>query len=222
MALPDRLIYAFDPLCGWCYGFAPVLDAVHDAHPDLPIDVCMGGLVTGERVGPYSAMRDYIKGASARMAKVTGRRLEPAFFNRLLADDSVVSSSVPPCIVTAHAREAAPDTVALLSFMRELQNAHFQRGADYNDPQTYRDVLDAAGIAMDVPALDSTANVEAIAQEFANTRALGINSYPSVLAQGPLNQLRPLAVEYDPDTFLARLSESPADTLRYAMPADGI
>lgn len=35
----ERLIYGFDPLCGWCFAFRPTMHAIREAHPDVPIDV---------------------------------------------------------------------------------------------------------------------------------------------------------------------------------------
>ena len=42
--MTTRLIYAFDPLCGWCYGFAPALRALRQALPALEVELRIGGL----------------------------------------------------------------------------------------------------------------------------------------------------------------------------------
>lgn len=93
--MPDRIIYGFDPLCGWCFGFTPALRKLTELRPDIPIDLCLGGLVTGERVRPYAEMSDYIRGASKRLASVTGQALGEAFFERLLSRLDVIASSTP-------------------------------------------------------------------------------------------------------------------------------
>ena len=56
-----RLIYGFDPLCGWCFGFGPALRALREALPDLEIELRMGGLVTGGRIRPYIESAEYIE-----------------------------------------------------------------------------------------------------------------------------------------------------------------
>lgn len=48
-----ELIYGMDPLCGWCFGIGPAMRRVMADHPDVPVVPVLGGLVTGERVGPY-------------------------------------------------------------------------------------------------------------------------------------------------------------------------
>lgn len=47
---PERwLIYVADPMCSWCWGFAPVLDTLAERYR-IPIEVVVGGLRTGTRV----------------------------------------------------------------------------------------------------------------------------------------------------------------------------
>ena len=38
------LVYFADPMCSWCYGFGPELDALMRERPGLRVDVVMGGL----------------------------------------------------------------------------------------------------------------------------------------------------------------------------------
>ena len=43
-----QLIYVADPMCSWCYGFAPVIAAIADAFRErLPISLLLGGLRAG-------------------------------------------------------------------------------------------------------------------------------------------------------------------------------
>ena len=218
----DRILYAYDPLCGWCYGFIPVMRAVADAHPDVPIDVRMGGLVTGERIAPYSAARPYIMQASKRMTDVTGRPLAPAFFDEILTRDDIVSNSQQPCAAVLHVREATRKADPLgrqaLAYAHALQEAHFEDAMDVNDPATHRAVMERVGLDLDVPDISRDASImDDMEREFAAARALGISSYPTVLVSAD-KRLSPVPLSYDPDTFLQALRQ-PAQDLRYGMPA---
>ena len=42
----SRLHYLFDPLCGWCYGVAPLIDAAAEL-PGLEIEVHRGEMLSG-------------------------------------------------------------------------------------------------------------------------------------------------------------------------------
>jgi putative protein-disulfide isomerase len=39
-----RFVYVMDPMCAWCYGFQPELEAFMDKHASLEVDWIMGGL----------------------------------------------------------------------------------------------------------------------------------------------------------------------------------
>jgi putative protein-disulfide isomerase len=176
MAGDTRLIYGFDPLCGWCYGFVPAMQALREAFPDLPVDLALPGLVTGARIGPYAAMADYIRGASARLKAVTGRAPSDAFF-RLISDPALMSSSGPPALVLAHARTRDP--AKAVDFAHRLIEAHFEQGANYNDPAIYPPLLAASGLPADMPDLGPAAAERLWQAE----RHHGITSFPALIVQ---------------------------------------
>ena len=47
------LHYLFDPLCGWCYGAAPVLSALQ-GQPSVNVELLPTGLFSGEGARPMS------------------------------------------------------------------------------------------------------------------------------------------------------------------------
>jgi putative protein-disulfide isomerase len=200
--MTTRLIYAFDPLCGWCYGFAPALRALRQTVPALQIDLRMGGLVTGERIRPYIEAADYITMASTRLKAVTGVALGEAFKAKILTDPAIISSSVPPCDVVLQVRQSAPDRV--YDVAEAIQIAHFRDGLDLNDPATYAGIMRELDIEIAV-TLPAPKEVSAtLAQEFAATRALGLTSYPSLL-MGSGSDLRPVDLTYDPEVLVDRI-----------------
>jgi len=200
--LSARLIYGFDPLCGWCYGFAPALRRIRDEFPGLAIELRMGGLITGDRIRPYREAADYIKQASSRLTAVTGVALGEAFFSGILANPGVTASSLPPCDVLLQLRQSDPD--AVLDVAAALQQAHFGEGLDLNDPATYDFVILRLGskAAVHVPAPHELR--PALDLEFQASRALGITSYPTLILDR--DGARAAAVlTYDPATAAQRL-----------------
>lgn len=190
-----ELIYGFDPLCGWCYGIVPAMRRVAQDHPDIPIHLVMGGLMSGDSVGPYAQMQEYIRGAVEHLREVTGRAPSEAFF-QLIATPGVEGNSGPPCIAIAHAAGFAPDRA--VEFAHKVIEAHFQDGADLNDPATYGPLLASIGVTEPLPNIHDEALAEAVWEQ---GRRIGLRSFPTlaVLKDG---QARILPSEYDP----ARLS----------------
>ncbi len=186
-----ELIYGFDPLCGWCYGIAPAMRRVAADHPGLPIRLVMAGLVSGERVGPYAQMEGYIRGASGRLREATGREPSEAFF-RLITTPGVEGNSGPPCVAIAHAAGLAPDRA--MDFAHRVIEAHFEQGADLNDPETYEPFLREVGVTRPLPDIHDPRLAEAVWEQ---GRRIGLRSFPTlaVLKDG---QARVLPSEYDP------------------------
>ena len=200
-----QLIYAFDPLCGWCYGFAPALRALREERQDLRIDVRMGGLVTGERIGPYAAAADYIRGASARMTAVTGAALGPAFWSDVIGNPGVMSSSIPPCDVLLQVRRHAPHRV--LDLAEAIQIAHFRDGHDLNDAATYIRLLGKLEIDLEPQVPDPRDVRPDLAEEFARSRRMGLASYPTLLLETE-HGFKAIAIAYDPKELVSRVDES--------------
>lgn len=65
-----RLHYFFDPLCGWCYGAAPLIRAVADI-PGVALSLHAGGLMSGAR--RQSAMtRSFVAAHDRRIHALSG------------------------------------------------------------------------------------------------------------------------------------------------------
>lgn len=197
-----RLIYGFDPLCGWCYGFAPALRRIRAEFPGLAIDLRMGGLITGNRIRPYAEGAAYITQASSRLRAVTGVAPGAAFFSGILANPRVTASSLPPCDVLLQLRQSDPE--AVLDVAAALQQAHFGDGLDLNDPASYALVFQRLGreAAVHVPAPQELR--PALAHEFQASRALGITSYPTLVVDRD-GVLMVVELSYDPATAAARV-----------------
>jgi protein-disulfide isomerase-like protein with CxxC motif len=78
-AITERLAYAFDPLCGWCYGFGPALRATRAALLDTHVERRFGGVVTGGRIDRYFDKRACTEAAQVRLRAVTGLVPGPDF-----------------------------------------------------------------------------------------------------------------------------------------------
>ena len=43
--MPNEIIYIGDPMCSWCWGFAPVIKSIHkDFEREAPVSLILGGL----------------------------------------------------------------------------------------------------------------------------------------------------------------------------------
>jgi putative protein-disulfide isomerase len=194
-----RLIYGFDPLCGWCFGIVPAMQRLRAEHPELPIAPVFPGLVTGTRIGPYAEMEGYIRQAAVRLRAVTGRAPSEAFY-ALIRTPGVRGDSGPPTAVLAAVGESHPDR--LMDLAHAMTEAHFRHGADLNRPETHAALFAALGIDRAVPALDDAAR---IAAAWAAGRAEGITSFPTLILETAAGR-ETLPPVYDPAALSAAVA----------------
>ena len=126
------LHYIHDPLCGWCYGAAPLVQA---ARAVVSVRPHGGGMMSGSRRQPVTPeLRDYVMPHDRRIAALTGQPFGEAYLNGLLRDGSAVFDSTPPIAAMLAAEVMAGRGLDLLA---RLQTAHYVEGRRIAD----RDVL---------------------------------------------------------------------------------
>lgn len=145
--MKPTLIYIYDPLCGWCYGFHPVMEKIQNRFADqLTIEVKPGGLAVGERAEPIGEGYAYIKDALEQVEKAT--KIEFGRNFKLLAEEgSYMYDSVPPCLAQIVVNELAP--AHSLNFAGKLQSALFRDGKNLNQPETYEELLEDMDISFE-------------------------------------------------------------------------
>ncbi|AWM89731.1 protein-disulfide isomerase [Pseudomonas sp. 31-12] len=117
------LHYIYDPLCGWCYGAKPLVQAAQDV---LPVIAHGGGMMSGanrQTVSPQ--LRNYVIPHDRRIAEYSGQPFGEAYFDGLLCDDTAVFDSTPPIAAVLAAEEVAGRGLELLG---RLQTAHYVEG----------------------------------------------------------------------------------------------
>ncbi|WP_276133636.1 DsbA family protein [Polluticoccus soli] len=136
--MKHKLLYIMDPLCGWCFGFSPVVLKLRDEYKDVfDVNVIPGGMMIGTRVGPASNMASYILTAYQRVEDMAGVKFGEPYLD-MLRDGTEMLDSEPPCRAIHTFQQAHP--YQALDFAHELQLKQFQEGKSFNDLNTYREL----------------------------------------------------------------------------------
>ncbi len=178
--VPERLTYIGDPMCSWCYGFAPEIARVRDAFAGrIAVDVVTGGLRPHTREPMDERMRDFLRRHWHEVATRTGQ----PFDESQLARKGFVYDTEPACRAVVTARRLAPGRE--LGFFAAVQHAFYACGADMADPATYRHLAAAQGLDPDGfgKEFGSRAAAAATEDDFARTRALGVSGFPTLLVR---------------------------------------
>lgn len=182
-----KLIYVGDPMCSWCYGFGKELSALTARHPELPLEIMVGGVRAGATDILDDSGKQFRLGHWARVEENSGLA-----FNRkaFLARENFVYDTEPACRAVVTARQLAPQA-DLLAVFRALQNAFYVEGLDTTDGQVLAQVavaaIEAAGHVLSAAAFcrhwRAPATIEATRAEFARVRTIGVRSFPALLLE---------------------------------------
>lgn len=176
------LLYVFDPLCGWCYGFSPVISEFALRHKEnFTFVVRVGGLVTGNRVGTFAQTYPQITESVNRVEELTGVQFGSGFRQEVLADlNRLVLNSEPSC--TAFRLMRAYDPTRAVEMSSRIQNALYSEGLDIMQPEVLADLAVEFGMgrATFLQEMQSPVQQEATRNEFAEVHQMGIAGYPAV------------------------------------------
>lgn len=177
--MKDQILYLFDPLCGWCFGFSKTIVEFRDQHPEIEFKAVPGGMITGSRVAPYHTMKDYISGARKRLEEMTGARFGKPYLDNIIASD-IQMDSVPPSKALIAFESLGGNTI---DFAHSLQRAHFVNGKDYNDKSIYLEI--AAELGIDPAAYekkyDSVETDLGTKEAFNWVQQAGVQGFPTVI-----------------------------------------
>jgi len=182
-----KLVYVGDPMCSWCYGFGKELTALMRLHPDLELQIVVGGVRAGATDILDDAGKAFRLGHWERVQASSGLP-----FNReaFLARQDFVYDTEPICRAVVAARRLAPKA-DLLGVFRALQDAFYAEGLDTTDGRVLSQVASAAlgagGHPVDASAfLAAWQAAETIAEtraDFRKARAMGVRSFPALLLE---------------------------------------
>jgi putative protein-disulfide isomerase len=188
------LHYLYDPLCGWCYGTAPLVAA---ARAIVAVRPHGGGMMTGaNRQSVTPQLRDYVMQHDRRIAALTGQPFGHDYFDGLLRDSTAIFDSEPPIAAMLAAEQLAGRG---LEMAESLQRAHYIEGQRIADAAALLGVAARIGFDADTFSNALAAQTgEAAQQHIRETRQfmreIGASGFPSfVLECGESRQLLDLS-----------------------------
>lgn len=179
--MDKELVYFADPMCSWCYGFAPVITAIEQQFRGrLPLRLVMGGLRAGQTRPMREEDKDYIRSAWTRVNAASGQPFDFSFFDR----DGFVYDTEPACraVVTMRRRDSA----RALALMERIQTAFYAENRDVTSPDVLADIAAEEGQDRDAFAaamLSPDVRNETF-RDFLTAQEFGIQGFPALIAGG--------------------------------------
>ncbi|WGK64834.1 DsbA family protein [Croceiramulus getboli] len=179
-----KIVYVYDALCGWCYGFSPVISQFQEKYKDsLDFEVISGGMITGDRIGPIGEVASYISWAYKNVEKATGVKFGSEFLNKILKDGEAIFTSIPSAIALSVFKTI--DSTNSVRYACELQKAIYYDGIEPERLEVYGKIASKFGIDSESFVLtmkDSKYNQSA-EDDFAKSAALGVTGFPTVFLE---------------------------------------
>ncbi len=175
------VLYVFDPLCGWCYGFSPVMVKLYENYKDnIEFDVISGGMVVGDRIGPLGEKAAYIREAYKVVEQKMGVKFGDEYVNKVLAEGTAIQTSIPASKLLV-AFKSLDDSQGIL-FAHELQNALYIDGVHPDNMEGLLEKCDTFGVnKTEILTIAMNEQVEAaMNHDFELSSKLGVTGFPTV------------------------------------------
>lgn len=176
----QKVIYVYDPLCGWCYGFSPIIEGIANKYKDeVDFEVLAGGLVTDSM--PIISWKGFIIEHQKFLEEETGIKYGKAFLKNTLNDSSVYFSSVEPAMAIHIIQEHAPSKA--IEFLVTVQQAIYYDGINPMRAEEYLPYIKGYGIDENefLTKMNSSEYRKTVTQGFYKAAKLGVDGYPNIL-----------------------------------------
>lgn len=170
------LLYFANPMCSWCWGFAPAVRALTEAGHRVTLAL---GSLGADRARPMRAAdKAEVRQHWQHVAEASGQPFDFGFFER----DGFVYDTEPACRAVQVVRGRFP-ALALPAFGR-LQERFYALGHDITDEALLRDAVAEFGIPPELfdAGFEAPETAGLVAAEWQQTAALGVTGYPTLIA----------------------------------------
>lgn len=200
----DVLYYIADPMCSWCWGFTPVLEAVSGVLPaEIPIRYVMGGLARDSEDPMPEETRTYVQSQWRQVAERTGAEFNWDFWK--ICEPR--RSTYPACrAVIAAGMQQQGRTEGMF---HAIQRAYYVEARNPSDPETLVQLAAETGLDADRFSRDLGADHtdELLRKDFALRRSLHADKFPTMILEHDDNQLW-LAYGYEEEDMVVDLLTS--------------
>ncbi len=176
-----KIIYVFDPMCGWCYGFSKVMhEFKSNFENDYDFEIISGGMVLNEREGPIGDFADYILGAYPRVESLSGIVFGIPYLEALKTKQLWSGSSTPAIAIETFKHFNA---LKAIEFAELVQTAYYLEGKDLRDTNVYLTLIKQFNIneADFLSKFRSEEMRKAASDGYQQAANYGVTGYPNVI-----------------------------------------
>jgi len=187
------IYYAYDALCGWCYGFSPVMKKLYDNYKsEIDFIAISGGMILGNREGKIGKVASYIEKAHKVVEEHSGVQFGEGFLE-LLRKGEAYFSSLPPALALAVFKDYYP--LRSIEFAHALQKAIYYDGIEINKPEMYAPYFAEFGILKEdyMDKIGQQKYFQEAQADFEQVFEWGVTGFPTLFIQTSENEVQYLS-----------------------------
>lgn len=182
MSADTTLLYIADPMCSWCWGFAPQLRRIREVLPELPVRIVLGGLAPDTEEPMPSDMRRYVQQAWDAVEATAGVSFNRDFWDGRHAD--IRRSTYPACRAVVLARAEDKE----MAMFDAIQRAYYLEARNPSRADVLADCSEAIGLSLGrhafLESLHASTTQSMLEADLQLRSALGANTFPSLGLMG--------------------------------------
>lgn len=162
--MTDRttLSYLFDPMCGWCYGAAPMLEQIA-TQGGFTVELAPTGLFAGTGSRPMDdSFAAFAWANDQRIQRLSGQEFSEDYRHRVLGDRTRLLDSGPAILALTAVALSAPTEE--LKALKAIQHARYVEGRDTTDLAILAEIL--AGLRLETAAAHLRAPDDALLEAY--------------------------------------------------------
>ena len=168
-----------DPMCSWCWGFAPVIEELHtEMNDEYTFSLVLGGLRSKGEMPWNEDSKAYLKGHWKQVSQSTGQAFSDSLFEKEFFD----YDTYPACKAVITVRELFGMQNAF-AYLHTIQEAFYTRAEDITNVEILLHLLHRS--ESDKRAFrtffESDRAQLLMENDFAKARSMGANAFPSVV-----------------------------------------
>jgi putative protein-disulfide isomerase len=174
------LWYFVDPMCSWCWGFAPVFEKVKERYEDqAKVAFILGGLRPGGKDPVTQQFREDILHHWHEVQNTTGASF---MFEGAMPDGFIYNTEIPSRAIVA-VSEITPDET--FPFYKEVQAAFYRDQVDVTKVEELVTLAEKHGVesAQFLEKFNSDDAKEKTYGHFQKAREFGVRGFPSLVLQ---------------------------------------
>jgi len=176
--MQKEILFVVDPMCSWCWGFAPIIEKLRDTMSETyTFSLVLGGLRTKGEMSWDERSKVYLQGHWEQVAQRTGQE----FSNSLFEKTSFDYDTYPAGKAVLTVRELFGMQYAF-TYLHTIQEAFYTRGEDITKTDVLHNLLDETLDSTLFKTFFESERAQLLMEhDFTKARSMGANAFPSVV-----------------------------------------